>query len=47
MATLVKRAESRINVTTGEDVVRQFYKRIGYEVEDQIVMSRWMNGRQV
>ena len=29
------------------DVVRQFYERIGYEVEDQIVMSRWIDGRQV
>ena len=28
-------------------VVRQFYERIGYEVEDQIVMSRGINGRQV
>ena len=31
----------------GNDVVRQFYKRIGYEVEDQIVMSRWIDGMQV
>ena len=30
-----------------DDVVRQFYERIGYEVEDQIVMSRWIDGRQV
>ena len=29
------------------DVVRQFYERIGYEVEDQIVMSRWIDGMQV
>ena len=30
-----------------DDVVRQFYERIGYEVEDQIVMSRWIDGMQV
>ena len=29
------------------DVVRQFYERIGYEVEDQIVLSRWIDGRRV
>ena len=29
------------------DVVRQIYERIGYEVEDRIVMSRWIDGRQV
>ncbi|MEC8175407.1 MAG: GNAT family N-acetyltransferase [Pseudomonadota bacterium] len=30
-----------------KSVVRQFYERIGYEVEDQIVMSRWIDGRRV
>ena len=30
-----------------DDVVRQFYERIGYEVKDQIVMSRWIDGREV
>ena len=30
-----------------DDVVRQFYERIGYEVEDQIVLSRWIDGREV
>ena len=30
-----------------DDVVRQFYERIGYEVEDRIVMSRWIDGREV
>ena len=29
------------------DVVRQFYERIGHEVEDQIVVSRWIDGREV
>ena len=26
--------------------VRQFYERIGYAVEDRIVMSRWVDGRE-
>jgi ribosomal protein S18 acetylase RimI-like enzyme len=28
------------------DAVRAFYERIGYEVEDRIVMSRWIDGRE-
>lgn len=28
------------------DAVRQFYERIGYVVEDRIVMSRWVDGRE-
>ena len=28
------------------DAVRQFYERIGYSVEDRVVMSRWFDGRE-
>jgi ribosomal protein S18 acetylase RimI-like enzyme len=28
------------------DTVRQFYERIGYAVEDRIIMSRWVDGRK-
>jgi len=29
------------------EAVRRFYERIGYAVEDRIVMSRWIDGREV